>query len=39
LENTFLNFSITAATFCLLAFTKLPSPFIILGGIALGLIV
>jgi chromate transporter len=39
LENTFLNFSVTAATFCLLAFTKLPSPFIILGGIALGLIV
>ena len=38
LENTFLNFSVTAATFCLLAFTKVPSPFIILGGLVLGLI-
>ena len=39
LENTFLNFSITAATFCLLAFTKLPSPLIILGGLILGLLI
>jgi chromate transporter len=38
LENTFLNFAVTAVTFCLLAFTKVPSPFIILGGLALGLI-
>jgi chromate transporter len=38
LENTFLNFSVTIVTFCLLAFTKLPSPFIILGGLALGFI-
>src|SRR6185295_872792 len=35
LENTFLNFSITVATFCLLVFTKLPAPFIILGGLIL----
>jgi len=37
LENTFLNFSVTAVTFCLLAFTRIPSPLIILGGLALGL--
>jgi chromate transporter len=39
LDNTFLNFSVTIATFCLLAFTKLPSPIIILGGLILGFIV
>ncbi len=39
LENTFLNFSVTIATFCLLVFTKLPSPIIILGGLLLGLII
>jgi chromate transporter len=39
LDNTFLNFSVTAATFCLLAFTKLPSPVIILGGLILGFII
>lgn len=39
LENTFLNFSVTIATFCLLAFTKLPSPIIILGGLILGFLV
>lgn len=39
LENTFLNFSVTIVTFCLLAFTKVPSPFIILGGLALGLLI
>lgn len=38
LENTFLNFSVTIVTFCLLAFTKVPSPFIIVGGLALGFI-
>jgi len=38
LENTVLNFSTTIITFCLLAFTKLPSPLIIVGGLALGLI-
>lgn len=38
LDNTFMNFSFTIGTFCLLAFTRLPSPFIILGGLALGLL-
>jgi chromate transporter len=38
LDNTFLNFGFTIGTFCLLAFTRLPSPFIILGGLALGLL-
>lgn len=36
LENTFLNFSFTIGTFCLLSFTRIPSPFIILGGLLLG---
>lgn len=36
LANTWLNFSTTAITFCLLAFTKIPTPFIILGGLLLG---
>jgi chromate transporter len=39
LDNTFLNFSVTIATFCLLTFTKLPSPVIILGGLILGFII
>jgi chromate transporter len=39
LENTVINFSITIATFCLLSFTKTPSPFIILGGLILGFII
>jgi chromate transporter len=39
LENTFLNFSITIATFCLLVFTKTPSPLIILGGLILGFLI
>lgn len=39
LENTFLNFATTVFTFCLLAFTKIPSPFIILGGLLLGIII
>jgi chromate transporter len=39
LENTILNFSTTIITFCLLAFTKIPSPFIIVGGLILGLII
>lgn len=38
LENTFLNFGVTIATFCLLVFTKLPSPLIILGGLILGFV-
>lgn len=39
LENTFLNFAVTIATFCLLVFTKVPSPLIILGGLILGFII
>jgi chromate transporter len=38
LENTVLNFAFTIGTFCVLAFTRMPSPFIILLGLALGLI-
>jgi chromate transporter len=38
LENTFLNFAVTATTFALLTFTKIPSPFIILGGLLLGFV-
>jgi chromate transporter len=36
LANTVLNFAVTIVTFCLLTFTKLPSPIIILGGLLLG---
>ncbi len=39
LENTILNFGVTIVTFCLLAFTKVPSPLIILGGLILGFII
>jgi chromate transporter len=39
LENTVLNFATTIITFCLLAFTRIPSPFIIVGGLILGLII
>jgi chromate transporter len=38
LDNTFLNFGVTVATFCLLVFTKIPSPLIILGGLIMGFI-
>jgi chromate transporter len=38
LENTFLNFGVTIGTFCLLVFTRIPSPFIILLGLVLGLV-
>lgn len=38
LENTFLNFGVTIATFCLLVFTRIPSPLIILGGLILGFV-
>jgi chromate transporter len=38
LENTFLNFGVTIATFCLLVFTKIPSPLIIIGGLVLGFV-
>lgn len=39
LENTFLNFGVTIATFVLLVFTRVPSPLIILGGLVLGFLV
>jgi chromate transporter len=39
LENTFLNFGVTIATFCLLVWTKVPSPLIILGGLILGFLI
>jgi chromate transporter len=38
LANTFFNFATTVVTFCLLAFTKIPPPFIIIGGLILGLL-
>lgn len=38
LDNTPMNFGFTIGTFCLLAFTKIPSPFIILIGLGLGFI-
>jgi len=38
LENTFLNFATTIVTFCLLAFTRIPSPLIIVAGLLLGLL-
>jgi len=37
LDNTLLNFGVMVATFCLLAFTKIPSPLIILAGLILGI--
>lgn len=36
LDNTVTNFAFTIITFCLLAFTKVPSPIIILVGLLLG---
>lgn len=39
LENTFLNFGVTIATFCLLVFTKIPSPLIIFAGLILGFLI
>lgn len=39
LDNTFLNFSFTIGTFCLLSFTRIPAPFIILAGLLLGFII
>lgn len=38
LEASVMNFAFTIGTFCLLTFTRIPSPFIILGGLALGLL-
>lgn len=39
LDNTVLNFSFTIGTFCLLAFTRIPSPLIIIAGLILGLVI
>jgi chromate transporter len=39
LENTFLNFSVTIITFCVLVFTRIPSPVIIVCGLILGFLV
>lgn len=39
LDNTFTNFAFTIITFCLLAFTRVPSSVIILGGLLLGFII
>lgn len=39
LDNTVMNFGFTIGTFCLLAFTKMPSWLIIILGLALGLII
>ena len=36
LDNTLLNFSFTIGTFCVLSFTRIPSPIIILAGLLLG---
>jgi chromate transporter len=38
LDNTFINFAVTIATFLLLTFTRVPSSLIILGGLFLGFI-
>jgi chromate transporter len=38
LENSLLNYATVVVTFCLLTFTKIPSPLIILGGLILGLV-
>lgn len=39
LENSFMNFAFTIGTFCLLSFTKMPSPVIIILGLLLGFLV
>jgi chromate transporter len=38
IDNTPLNFGIVVATFCLLLFTRIPAPIIILVGFLLGFI-
>lgn len=38
LDNTVLNFGFTIGTFFLLTFTRVPAPFIIIGGLILGFI-
>jgi len=39
LDNTILNFATTIITFCLLAFTRIQSPYIIIAGLILGLVI
>lgn len=39
LDYTFINFAFTIGTFCLLAFTRIPSPIIILVGFLLGIFI
>ena len=39
LENTFINFARTVLTFSLMLFTKVPSSFIVLGGLILGMLI
>lgn len=39
LETNLLNVSITVTTFCLLQFTRIPAPIIIIGGLAAGFII
>lgn len=39
LDNSFMNFAFTIGTFCLLSFTKIPSPVIIIIGLLLGFVV
>ncbi len=36
LDHSFVNYAFTIGTFALLTFTRLPAPFIILGGLVLG---
>ena len=36
LENNWINPLVVITTFCLLRFTKVPAPFIVVGGLALG---
>ena len=38
LEFSYPNLGIVIATFCILQFTKIPAPFVILGGIAAGIV-
>ncbi|MFD2246590.1 chromate efflux transporter [Pontibacter ruber] len=38
IENTPLNFGIVAATFCLLLFTRIPPPILVLTGLLLGFV-
>ncbi len=39
LEDNFINYPITIATFCLMTFTKIPSWAIITGGLLLGILI